>query len=231
MLHRFKQLLSNIRKLGKGLRNIRYKPNQNELLDAVKRMRQGETKLTRGKPQAFRESVARELIARQYVLPELRKILGGKMVALLLSGSAQTGIRKTTLAGKNQTEKSDLDLILIISEPKWGGEFIVDSSPKLVLSHESHNQIALMRVSIQTLAESLEKTFGFPLHMATYDTAEFEKHYKPTAYNENILAHQTVYGQKWMDEFRGRLTPNWKKGMPGLKKSILKNTPKYRDRN
>ena len=171
-----------------------------KIQEMVGRIRRGKTALSRGKGEAFRESLARELVARKFILPRLKARYGANLLAVLQSGSSQPGIRKSTR--KQVKPPSDLDLIAIFSEQS--------------MRVPGHTDF------IADLCLETQKKFGFPLQFSSSWPERFGGHYTgfTAPPREAILAHNTIYGKAWMDEFRKTRTPNWKKEMPELRQRL-----------
>jgi len=70
-----------------------------------------ENRVEIGRCERMHESLARELIARKLILPELKYFFGNNLGALLLIGSSQLGVRQAS----RYRVGSDLDLVCIFS--------------------------------------------------------------------------------------------------------------------
>ena len=61
-----------------------------------------------------KESLAREFVSRSVLVPELKKIFGSELSAIILAGSVQHGVRRASIKRKG----SDIDITVVI-KPKF----------------------------------------------------------------------------------------------------------------
>lgn len=131
--------------------------------------------------ETMRESHTREFIVRSFVLPRLKKVLGKNLVAVVLYGSSQVGVRKASLRDK----ESDLDVGVVLKKNflKLGKDQIKFISKDYFVAEEIEREAM--------------KKFGVPTDIA-YTPMEFflKNFYLDVVANK--MPMQILYGQKWV---------------------------------
>lgn len=144
-----------------------------QILERLKRLRETGLRARREifSHENFRESHARELIARTVILPQLKAHFGGRLKAVLLVGSSQLGVRKASL----KRQKSDIDVVVAVSR----------NNPHLGM----YEPLLICR----ELSEEVERMAGCPCQiMPVFDT-----NFKP-AWSALKAPFQVLFGGKWV---------------------------------
>lgn len=134
-------------------------------------------------PESLRESHAREFIARSWIVPAVRKVLGNDLRAVLLTGSTQISVRK----GTKRRKESDLDIIVVVKD-----DLVENRLEKL------HNEYYAVESSA---AIGIQVAFGFNCHFQLFPQSVFA--WSEGVYKGKGRPIQVLYGQKWVQEFLG----------------------------
>ena len=94
---------------------IKMGPSEIALKDRIRRLRRKGIFPGRMPPETLRESHAREIIARKFILPELKKAFLSRVKSVAIIGSAQLGVRKASKKRKG----SDLDILVVLERQTY----------------------------------------------------------------------------------------------------------------
>jgi hypothetical protein len=136
-------------------------------------------KVFQGKPaeEHLNESHARELVARKLVLPHVKNAFGNNLRAVIIPGSVQLGIRKST----RKTETSDLDLKIVINT-----KFINQVGPQI---------LERFRVTLEQMCKRAGVTTNIYLAYSHGFKNRRTLHWK--------TPFQVIYGKAWIQEKLG----------------------------
>ena len=124
---------------------------------------------------------ARELFARKVALPELKKIWGDRLFAVLLVGSSQVGIRAAKSA-------SDCDIVAVVTKQEYIQSMNLLKQSRLLIEKKAKLHGVPFKFDI------LAREVGKEIDRATIDKISIKNHFYPVG-----SPFQVIWGIKYRD--------------------------------
>ncbi|MEI7960835.1 MAG: hypothetical protein WCI04_00715 [archaeon] len=173
------------------------------------------------------ESLARRYVANEIVLFKLKKLLGKNLKAVVIVGSAQIGVSKSTLKYTSPNTPSDLDMLAII-DPKL---LSMNEKYEFKTSVEKFQEWRRIIEEKNLLITKIVKKFGFKLQLMFYlsEPLPYAGVGQVFVTSESSIgaAFQPIYGLSWIHNKLPREFLQSK--LPQLV-SKQRNLPKYQSR-
>lgn len=151
--------------------------------------------------QTSNESLARRTVAEKLVTPRLKQVLGKHLKAVLIAGSAQTGVSKATLKNSQNPfkllAKSDLDMLAVVDPASVRSK---ESDPIMTANHylKWRHQIEQECMNIYRAG----KQFGFDIQIVLLFSKKSKGLLNAVEFKEGngstADAFQPIYGISWV---------------------------------